>query len=245
MSDPERLFDHGSPFERSLLQSSESEEPSSRLEEKILASLAAAPSAGGEPGPASDATAEAARGGARFLLPTVFAALAIGLVGGAIALGRAPESSPDDALGKPAASAPVSLPPAAPEAPSAPDVPTVSLDALPSAPPARPAPQAPTRAATTTAPAPDDASSLEREIALLDAVKAKLGAGATADAARALDGYDAEFPRGTLRPEATVLRIRTLIALGKRAEAQALADDFLARHPSSVHASRIRALLAD
>ncbi|MCW5834355.1 MAG: hypothetical protein KIS78_18290 [Labilithrix sp.] len=76
-------------------------------------------------------------------------------------------------------------------------------------------------------------------------MKAKHAAGAAADAARALDGYDAEFPRGTLRPEATVLRIRTRLALGERAEAERLADDFLARHPSSVHASRIRALLAD
>ena len=74
-------------------------------------------------------------------------------------------------------------------------------------------------------------------------MKAKLGAGAFGDAAQALDTYDTEFPQGTLRPEATVLRIRTLLLQGRRPEAQRLADDFLAKHPGSVHAKRIRALL--
>ncbi|MBN9166056.1 MAG: hypothetical protein J0I07_34220, partial [Myxococcales bacterium] len=64
-------------------------------------------------------------------------------------------------------------------------------------------------------------------------------------ALRELDAYDAEFPHGLLRPEATVLRTRTLLAQGRREEAVKLAEDFLAKHPRSVHANRIRALLAD
>lgn len=246
MSDPERLFDHGSPFERALLRSSESEEPASRLEEKILASLAAAPAAEPDGGAAG-----AAQDGARLLRPMVLATLAVGLlVGGGIALGPSltgPSVETNESASAPAPETPAPAP-EAPAAPSAGDVPTVSLDSLPSAPPPQAAPHAPSRAtatATTATLTPDDVSSLEREIALLDAVKAKLGAGAAEGAARALDGYDAEFPQGTLRPEAVVLRIRTLLALGKRAEAERLAGDFLTRHPGSVHANRIRALLAD
>ncbi|MBX3202221.1 MAG: hypothetical protein KF894_29090 [Labilithrix sp.] len=248
MSDPERLFDHGSPFERALLRSSESEEPASRLEEKVLASLAAAPAASEEPGGGS---AGAAQDGVRLLRPMVLATLAVGLlVGGGIALGPSLTGPSVEANESAAAPAPETPAPEAPAAPSAGDVPTVSLDSLPSAPPPQAAPHAPSRATattttTTTTLTPDDVSSLEREIALLDAVKAKLGAGAAEGAARALDGYDAEFPQGTLRPEAVVLRIRTLLALGKRAEAERLAGDFLTRHPGSVHANRIRALLAD
>src|SRR5690606_12304952 len=124
----------------------------------------------------------------------------------------------------------------------APREPTVTPDTLPDA-PARAAASAPARAAASPAPSGVPTASIAREVELLDGVKAKLGAGAADDASRALDAYDAEFPQGTLRPEATVLRIRTLLARGERARAEKLADDFLAKHPSGVHAKRIRALL--
>lgn len=114
-------------------------------------------------------------------------------------------------------------------------------DSLPTA----PAAAAPSTTTVKPAAPAAGASSIEREVELLDVVKAKLGSGATAEAAKALDGYDAEFPSGALRPEGTVLRIRTLLLQGNRAAANALAEDFLQKHPGSVHAKRIRALLAD
>ncbi|MCW5834354.1 MAG: hypothetical protein KIS78_18285 [Labilithrix sp.] len=135
MSDPERLFDHGSPFERSLLRSSESEEPSRRLEEKVLAALAAAPAAGVDPAPAGDAAGD----GARLLRPMMLATLAVGLlVGGGIALGprlRPARRPPEITRRPPRRRRPRPLRRRRPRR-RAPDVLIVRLDALPSAPPA-------------------------------------------------------------------------------------------------------------
>ncbi|MDF2694323.1 MAG: hypothetical protein K0S65_2706 [Labilithrix sp.] len=134
----------------------------------------------------------------------------------------------------------------------------VTPDALPSAPPseaasARPRlaakaeanPSRPTQAETVAAPKAKATSTLAREIALLDAVRTRLVAGDTARADLALAAYDAEFPDGLLRPEATVLRARSLLAQGRRADAERLAQEYLARDPNSVHATRIRALFAN
>lgn len=103
----------------------------------------------------------------------------------------------------------------------------------------------PTAAGAIAAHEPAAASPLERETAALDAVKRQIDRGSAADALRALDAYEGEFPHGLLRPEAGALRVRALLAQGDRARATAVADELLARHPNSVHAKRIRALLAD
>ena len=251
MSDLDRrLLEDGSPFERRLLESSDGEEPSPELENKILAALGAPPAALGG---ADDSQVRPVQDLARVGLvrSAAVATIALGLlVGGALMLnGRtSPGARPGGAEPSGAALAPIpSL--TSPERPV--EVPTVTPDSLPTAPPPvatsaqKTAPSAarPRGIATSQGSRSEAASALEREIALLDSVKAKLGAGALGDAALALDTYDAEFPQGTLRPEATVLRIRTLLLQGRRPEAQRLADDFLAKHPGSVHAKRIRALL--
>jgi len=254
MSDLDRrLLEAGSPFERRLLESSDDEQPSPELEQKILAALAVSPAAvdGADSSQVRSVLQQPAR--ARLVRPVAVATIALGLLaGGALMFNKGAAPEP------PATTAEPGLPPA-PSAPHAPhaevpaEPPTVTPDSLPTAlaPPvvdgtqkAAPIAGRPRGIATTQTSRIDNASSLEREIALLDAVKVKLGAGAASDAAHALDTYDAEFPQGTLRPEATVLRIRTLLLQGKRPEAQRLADDFLAKHPGSVHAKRIRALLA-
>ncbi len=257
MSDVKRLLDEGSSFERQLLQSSDSDEPSPALERKILAALVPMAST------ADAAESSHARGGPhassafRLVRPAAIATIAIGLVvGGSLLVNTTPTPpAAGPSVSEPAAPAAPAVVPEEPTAAPA-DVPAVTPDSLPTAPPAEVAVQPPAQAGgrprtfATSTPSSQNAkmdlgSSLEREIALLDSVKTKLGAGAAADAAHALDAYDAEFPQGTLRPEATVLRIRTLLLQGKRPEAQKLADDFLAKHPGSVHAKRIRALLAN
>ena len=248
MSDrPTRLLEEGTEFERLLLQSSESEEPSPALERQILAAVMASPDAGAAD--SSQVRGALKAPGLRVVRPVAVATMAFGLlVGGSLLLGRTPAPAPVPSIpASPAGVTEVASP--APEPPV--EVPTVTPDSLPTAPAVVPSaqiarPRGPASAAPTSQnPKLDTSSSLEREIALLDSVKTKLGAGAATDAARALDAYDAEFPQGTLRPEATVLRIRTLLLQGKRPEAQQLADDFLAKHPGSVHAKRIRALLAN
>ena len=51
--------------------------------------------------------------------------------------------------------------------------------------------------------------------------------------------YDASYPGGAFRPEALALRIEALDQDGRRAEARALAREFLARYPQSPVADRV------
>lgn len=251
MSDFKRLLEDGSDFERSLLKAGRDEDPSQELEGRILAALAATPLIEAAELPAST-PAPAPRDPSLFRLTAprglamAAAVIGIGAVIAASVGGRneAPSGAPAAVAAAPAP-APAPLVTAAP-AEEKPET-VITPDSLPTAPAPAVVPSA--RAAATPsavrAAGADSGTSIEREIELLDAVKSRLGAGNTAEAARALDAYDAEFPQGALRPEGTVLRIRTLLLQGNRAAASKMADDFLAKHPGSVHAKRIRALLAD
>lgn len=245
MTDPKRLFEDGSAFERSLLASGRDEDPSRDLESKILAALAAVPATAAPDLPQSPAGGPAASHPSLFRLTAprglAMAAAVLGL-GAVIAASSMNEGGRHEA---PAAPAPVpTVVAAAPPAPVVEQVAVVTPESLPTAPAVVPSARA-TAIAPVRGPAAEQAGSIEREIELLDAVKSKLGAGSAAEASRALDTYDAEFPRGTLRPERTVLRIRTLLLQGNRPAARAMADEFLGTHPGSVHEKRIKALLAD
>jgi hypothetical protein len=247
MKDPNRVSADGSSYEKTLLRSSRTEEPSRALEQRILAALAVPPRA--EAAEPSNGSPEP--GLARFLTPRgiVMAVAAMGVaaaVAGSIGARReaAPPPSPPSAAPFAAPLVPaaeVTPPPAAANEGRAELV--VTPDSLPNV-AAPPSARASAVVRTTVAPSAA-APSIEREIELLDAVKSKLGAGSANDAARALDAYDAEFPQGVLRPEGTVLRVRTLLLQGNRAAATKLADEFLAAHPGSVHGKRMRALLAE
>lgn len=242
MKDPKRLFESGSPLERSILGFGRDEAPSGDLARKTLAAMAAVPAAHTAPSPAPT----------RWTRPRwlVAGACALGL-GTAALVGVRHEES---AAPAPAPAAPAVLPlenvqPAVVEDAPKKEIAVVTPDSLPSVPARSAAPPAsPTsvqRANAPVEPAPASSASIAREVELLDIVKAKLGAGDVSASARALDVYDGEFPRGTLRPEATVLRIRTVLLAGDRAAAEKLGNEFLSGHPSGVHAKRVRALLAD
>jgi outer membrane protein assembly factor BamD (BamD/ComL family) len=60
---------------------------------------------------------------------------------------------------------------------------------------------------------------------------------------RLIDDYEARFPGGSLAQEATVLRIEALASQGDRQGASALGDRFVAEHPTSPYAARVRQLL--
>ncbi len=82
------------------------------------------------------------------------------------------------------------------------------------------------------------------EIAALDEARTALRAGRASEALRALDRYDTGFAKaGSLRVEATALRIEALLQSGKRDRATSLANAFLARHPRSPYAARVRGLV--
>ncbi len=242
MKEPKRLFESGSPLERSILGFGRDEAPSDDLARKTLSAMAAVRVAHAAPGP-SPSRWPSPRS---ILVGTATIGLGALLVG-LITTREAPVPTPVPA--PPAPEARLESPPAVVSTPDDEREVVITPDSLPSA-PVRSAPigaQAPSARVTTPAPvvAPAGSASIAREVELLDSVKAKLGAGQAGEAARALDAYDAEFPAGTLRPEATVLRIRTLLASGDRAGAEKLGNAFLAEHPSGVHAKRVRALLGE
>jgi hypothetical protein len=240
MKEPKRLLEGGSPLERTILASARDDEsPSNDLERRILAAMAAAPIAGAVSSPTLTRWLST-----RTVIAGV-AAIGVGalVVGGMLRRDPAPVSAPPVAAPITTAPQTADAPPAA--AAEAPREVVMTPDSLPNAPARASAAAPPARAAATPAPSTASSASIAREIELLDGVKAKLGAGSASDAARALDAYDAEFPQGTLRPEATVLRIRTLLSSGDRAGAEKLGGEFLAKQPNGVHAKRVRALLEE
>jgi outer membrane protein assembly factor BamD (BamD/ComL family) len=119
-----------------------------------------------------------------------------------------------------------------------PPVATVTAEA-----PADP-PPAPATVAPAVRPPPSAAAktSLAEEVALVERARAALRAGDLAAASAALDARDERFSRGALAEESEVLRVELASASGDRARAERLGRAFLARHPSSPHASRVRQL---
>ncbi len=85
---------------------------------------------------------------------------------------------------------------------------------------------------------------ISREISALDDARDAVRGGRAAEALTMLDRYDATFGRGgSLRVEATALRIEALLRSGRRSNATSLAEAFLARHPKSPYAARVRTLV--
>lgn len=85
-------------------------------------------------------------------------------------------------------------------------------------------------------------ASLAAEIQLLDRARGALSAGDTARAGALLDAYSSSQPGSVLAQEAAVLRVRLLLARGKRAEASALARRIIQAHPKSSHVDSLRRL---
>lgn len=82
-------------------------------------------------------------------------------------------------------------------------------------------------------------STLTEELALLADANAALRRRDAAGATRALDEYQARFPRGSLSVEAEALRVETVSATDPE-RARLLARAFVERHPSSPVAARMR-----
>lgn len=93
---------------------------------------------------------------------------------------------------------------------------------------------------STPAPSSPRTNDLSAELARLDRARKKLAAGQPTAALEALDAYSRDFPRGSLRLEASVLRIEALAKAGRTAEAKERAKRFLAAHPNSVLTARVK-----
>ncbi|MEP7050754.1 MAG: hypothetical protein ABJB12_10390 [Pseudomonadota bacterium] len=101
------------------------------------------------------------------------------------------------------------------------------------------------RSAEPVAATPRDksvSSPLTRELALLEQARRALALHAPPSALQALNDYRAQFPEGSLQAEAAALRVEAVGQAGDRASAQRLARAFLASHPTSPLAARVRAL---
>jgi outer membrane protein assembly factor BamD (BamD/ComL family) len=87
------------------------------------------------------------------------------------------------------------------------------------------------------------APDLVAEVEALDEARRALSSDPEA-ALAAIDAYHSRFEGGALGHEATVLRIEALVRAGQSERARAAGAAFLARHPSSPLAQRVRNLLA-
>jgi hypothetical protein len=265
MSDETRLLSRegeATEFEKELLGSWNAEQPSDEARARVLAMAAlgagVAAAAGtaakaGAAGGGSIAPTAAAAGTATIVKWLVVAAVGAVTAGTTLAYHRFAHRAP----AAPAEAAPVPSPP--PRAEIA--VPVPATSAVPSATPGGPPPGGP--AVQTGLPArsalplrhpssvgsgdkgaraADDA--LGEEVSALDRARRALAGGDAAGALRQLDDFEARFPRGALGEEAEALRIESLLAENDRAAAARVGARFLAAHPNSPHAERVRSLLA-
>jgi len=85
-------------------------------------------------------------------------------------------------------------------------------------------------------------SSLAEQVQSLDRARVALGSGDSASALREIARYRAAWPDGVFLTEASVLEIEALAARGERSQAAARAAAFVAAHPDSPQADRLRAL---
>jgi hypothetical protein len=143
---------------------------------------------------------------------------------------RALMGSPTTMLVAPAP-APVESLPLAPAAHSgaapAPDLPTPGVD-LPSSPPAEIA---------------ISPSELVTQVAALDLARAALRAGRARKSLALLDRFDQSFPRSSLAPEATVVRVSALMALGQRGQATKLVRAYCRSGGRGAYGHRLMALV--
>jgi hypothetical protein len=84
----------------------------------------------------------------------------------------------------------------------------------------------------------------EDEITMLRRAKTQLSASDPRGALATLDAHDRVFPHGVLVEEAEALRVSALATAGDAARAKAAGARFLAAHPESPYAQRVRTVMA-
>ena len=232
MSEPRRLADETSvsSLERDLLRSGIEDAPPPGAHERAAAALGiAVPVVVGTTTPASIAPgAQAGVAGSAVVVKVVaIAALAL-TIGAFVAIRLVPLRS-EPARVMPSATATTTATAVSPD-------PVASV--VPSVEPA-PSEVASVPAKVTTG---RPAASLGDEISVLDHARAALRDGDPGTALRLVDAHDARFHGDTFALESSVLRIDALDALGRRAEALALADRFLAAHPNTPMSQHVRSV---
>jgi outer membrane protein assembly factor BamD (BamD/ComL family) len=83
------------------------------------------------------------------------------------------------------------------------------------------------------------------ELAALEQARSALATGEAARALSILDAYASDYPRGSMAPEATVLRVEALVRAGDLPAARRVGTAFLATSPGSAYAPRVRSLIGE
>lgn len=97
--------------------------------------------------------------------------------------------------------------------------------------------------ASSAALSPATGSSLAEQVQSLDRARVALGSGNPSAALREISFYRGAWPNGVFLTEASVLEIEALAARGERSLAGLRARAFVAAHPDSPQADRLRALI--
>lgn len=260
-------------FSRALLGSADADAPTPAAYAKAAAALGIGVGVGASLPAAAAVAAASAAGVARWsssLSAKLFFGLSGALlVGGAGAVlmrnsdatGALPQADVARAALVPAGKSPTAIPsllaprgarPAAPTVASAEPASPAARIATPgsvlpaqrssvAAPTARRTPRAAAPVKAAAAPVPD--SSLSEQVQSLDRARLALAARDSSSALSEIARYRATWPSGVFLTEASVLEIEALAARGERSTARARAADFVAAHPDSPQADRLRALI--
>jgi hypothetical protein len=86
------------------------------------------------------------------------------------------------------------------------------------------------------------AADIRAQIALIDAARDAVAAGAGNRALQLVRQYQRRYAAGSFGPEAAALGIEALVKLGREAEARAAAERFAAQHRGSPLAERVSRL---
>ena len=241
---PERLRKSGAlELERRLLDAAAREEPPPELIQRMALTVGVAvPSAPSPGAPRPEAPlpdpVPAPNGAAAVpssLLSWIAGSVAVLAIGGALVATRIGASDPATvSVATTAAPRTTAVSPS----PSFASTPPQSADEVP-------APRSQSQA--ITAPARErlvrrSPADLGGQIALIDAARDAVSAGAGDRALQLLRQYQTSYPAGSFQPEASAIRIEALTKLGRNAEAKALAQRFVTKHKGSPLAERVARL---
>ncbi len=234
----ETLVHDGTPLERLLLSSARDERPSEDIQRRLMAPLLATPTQAPPPnGPGGPAATTVA--GAKWAVGIVSALSMAGAIGWMTLAPRLSE------LGEHASERPPTTPTAQPLLEGAEPAPPRQSEPAPMMPPGPARSETPARESEPATPPPASplrhraASTLDSEMRLLDQAREALSGKDHARALAILGRYEQKYPKGILRPEATVLRVSALSAAGQASKANDLRKDFLDENPTSAHRRRL------
>jgi hypothetical protein len=230
MKDPDRLSDGADGLEASLLRTAKKYRVSDEARRRAYAAVGL----GAPPAAPGGGVARAAASGSKLKALTLVG-LSVAVVGvGARHLLLSPRGAPE-------AAGPRIAVPSAPPVPSQAS-PAASSVVMPSeAPTTKELPRARV-ARSNGVPEPESGGDLRAEVAALDAASRALDRGDATGALSLIGTYWRSFPRGSLGLEAKVLEAECLDRAGRHEEAAARARAFLAHHPTSPLAGRMRQL---